>query len=485
MPGATRAIPVAILLAGPAVLAFFSGAFFDEPRLAGSIVAWLLVALAAATSRRPLPRSRPGLLAVGGLALLTAWAGLSMLWAPLSAPAVDDLQRDLLYLGTLIAAAAFLRPSGAARATEPALAAGAVIVVGYGLLGRLLPGVVDLSESATALGRLEQPLTYWNAMGALAAIGLVLCARLAGDESRAAWLRVAALAAVPPLGAGAYLSFSRGALLAVAVGLTAVTVIARRRSQLRASAAALALGLGGAAACGAFAGVRALEGSTATREREGALALALLLVVCAAGAFAARTFERRERAGSLTTGALKVRRGSRRLVAGAALVLAAVLVAAAWAENRPGRPEAATGPQTQRLRSLQSNRLDYWRVALRATASHPLAGVGAAGFRVEWLRERPVAEAASDAHSLYVETLSELGLVGLLLLAALIAGVAGCARRAPPAAAAGPAAAVAAWAAHAGLDWDWEMPALTLVALALAGLLCALSAPRGPADSTL
>ena len=44
--------------------------------------------------------------------------------------------------------------------------------------------------------------------------------------------------------------------------------------------------------------------------------------------------------------------------------------------------------------------------------------------------------------------------------------------------AAGPAAAALTWALHAGLDWDWEMPAVTLVAVALAGLLLAGPARR-------
>ena len=51
---------------------------------------------------------------------------------------------------------------------------------------------------------------------------------------------------------------------------------------------------------------------------------------------------------------------------------------------------------------------------------------------------------------------------------------------------AGPIAALAAFALHAGVDWDWELPALTLVALVLAGLVLARSparsaAPGGPA----
>jgi O-antigen ligase len=95
-----------------------------------------------------------------------------------------------------------------------------------------------------------------------------------------------------------------------------------------------------------------------------------------------------------------------------------------------------------------------------------------------------VADPARDAHSLPLETLAELGLVGFALLAAWAVGViraAARAWRAQPAAAAGLAAALLVWAVHACLDWDWEMPALTLVALLLAAALVGLSAPREPA----
>ena len=418
MPGALRAISVAVLLAGPTVLAFFSGGFFDEPRLVAGFTAWLLVAVAAITSEQPLPRSRAGRVALGAFALLTLWSGLSLLWAPLSAPATDDLQRNLLYLGALTAAAALLRGPAAARATEPALAAGALVVVGYGLSGRLLPGLIELSAGVRAAGRLEQPLTYWNAMGALAAVGLVLCVRVAGDETRPAALRAAALAAAPALGAGTYLSFSRGALLAAGAGLLAMTLLARRRPQLRASLAGAGLGVLGAVACGAFAGVRALEGSPAAREREGAVALVLLLALAACGAALALAAARRERAGTLAAGSFSLPRVRTPLATALAAALVAALIAAAWAENRPGRGPAASGARTERLSSLQSDRLDYWKVAARAGAGSPIAGVGAGGFRVEWLSERNLPEPADDAHSLYLETFTELGLVGLALLGA-------------------------------------------------------------------
>ena len=74
---------------------------------------------------------------------------------------------------------------------------------------------------------------------------------------------------------------------------------------------------------------------------------------------------------------------------------------------------------------------------------HPLAGAGAGGFFVEWRKLDDRVDQASDAHSLYLETAAELGLVGLGLLAAFLGGVVICCVRLwrrDPAAAAGLAA---------------------------------------------
>ena len=44
-----------------------------------------------------------------------------------------------------------------------------------------------------------------------------------------------------------------------------------------------------------------------------------------------------------------------------------------------------------------------------------------------------------------------------------------------PELAAGPLAGCVVWAAHAAIDWDWEMPAATLPAIVLAGALLAIA----------
>ena len=130
-------------------------------------------------------------------------------------------------------------------------------------------------------------------------------------------------------------------------------------------------------------------------------------------------------------------------------------VGAVNAEHR--EPPAAGAVAESRLASLSSNRYEYWKVAVRSFGEHPLAGVGTSGFAVEWLRERPFDESVRDAHSLYLETAAELGIVGLLALALSSPGVVRAARDAiraeggaAVAAAAGTLAVLAA--AHAALD---------------------------------
>ena len=107
----------------------------------------------------------------------------------------------------------------------------------------------------------------------------------------------------------------------------------------------------------------------------------------------------------------------------------------------------------------------YWHVAWQEVADAPLIGRGAGTFELSWLGQQPIDRSVVDAHSLYLETLAELGVVGLVLLALALAPPLVVALRhgRAPAAAGG----YVAFLFHAGIDWDWEMPAVTV-----AGLLC-------------
>ncbi len=475
-----------VLLAGPTALAFMKAGYYEDVRLIAGIVVWALVALLAIVADGPIvPRTLAVRLAIGGLLAFTAWVWLSQSWAPLAGPAGDDVQRDALYLGALIAGALAWRPRPWATVVEVALALGVLIVIGYGIVGRLLPGVIDLKPSFYAGGRLDQPLTYWNAMGALAAIGVVLCARIAGDRLRPDALRAIAAGAAIPMALALYLTYSRGALAACGCGLLVLALLTPTFGSLRSIVFVVGGGFVVSVVASQLDGVASLHGSMGHREAQGVLMLSVLVAVmigaAALQAYACRT----EREGRARSGPIGLPGWA--LPAGFVVAIAVALLPYGLAVvSERGQDNPSFGASAQRLASTGSNRYAYWRVAFHTWGDHPLRGAGAAAFRVEWLRERPFRESVRDAHSLYFETLAELGLVGFVLLCALLAGVLLAARklvRADPALAAGPAAALVVWAVHAGVDWDWEMPALTLVAVTLAGVLLAqcerVAPPRG------
>ena len=462
------------LLAMPVVLAFFSGGYFDQPRLVAGLAACAALVAVAVPAPHPLPATPAGRCVAAALALLALWAALSITWAPLPGRALDDAQRGALYLVVFLAAAAVLRGL-AVRAVEPGLLAGIALVCGYALSERLLPGLVELASSRSAAGRLEQPLTYWNAMGLLAALGLVLAIRGAGDPTRPERGRTLAAAAAPLTGAVLMLSFSRGAIVAAFAGLVVVAMLTSTRQGAVAARYCVGAALLAAVTVALLPAVRTLEGDG--RAAQGAVALVVLVVLTVLVAYAVRRSGR----AAAPERPDRVHRVRRATVAALVLAFVALILVAAAAEKGVGTPE--TGATASRLASAQSNRYAYWRVAVDTFAEHPLRGIGAGGFRQAWVQKRDIKETVNDAHSLYLETAAELGVVGLALLAALIAGIVACGRRMlrhDREAAVGPVAALAVFGLHAGLDWDWEMPALTIIALLLAAVLVAGAEPPAP-----
>ncbi len=471
-----------LLLALPIVLAFFSGGYGDVARLWAGIATWTLLAFVLLAGDRRFPTASGGRLAIGGLAGLTLLTGLSVTWAPLAGPAFADFQRLLLYLPYLLVTALVLAPA-ARRHVEPALLAGIVLVCAYGLAGRYAPSIVPMTISRAAGGRLDQPLTYWNAIGIVSAMGWVLSAHVLGSAERRDRTRLLAAGAAVLLGAAAALTLSRGTYMAVAVGGLALIAMVGDRRQTHACVTALLAALAGAAAVLPLPAVRTLAASDADRRIQGLIALAITVAVIAA----TLTLTRRWLlgTGASARAAVPLSRRTRRavLAAIAAVAVGGFIAVAFTGDAHRASSKGSFGAQPGRLASTESNRSSYWDVALRTFGEHPVEGIGTGGFRVAWLRHRPFPESAKDAHSLYVETAAELGSFGLVALAALFVGAVVATIRAVRAdrAMAGPAALLAAYALHAGLDWDWEMPTVTLLALASLGLL--IGASTGTTDN--
>src|SRR5919199_1549985 len=169
---------------------------------------------------------------------------------------------------------------------------------------------------------------------------------------------------------------------------------------------------------------------------------------------------------SLAAGPVVLVRFSRRLsrvVTGAFAAAAAAAVAVVVAASLHQEHNLLAG-------LFGANRPHYWHVAWHEVELNPVLGSGAGTFERYWLLYRPVGSFARDAHSLYLETLAELGPIGLvLLLAALALPLLVLRGRRDPLLATA-AAGYAAYLVHTGVDWDWELPAVTLL-----GLLCGCS----------
>jgi hypothetical protein len=135
-------------------------------------------------------------------------------------------------------------------------------------------------------------------------------------------------------------------------------------------------------------------------------------------------------------------------------------------------PSVTSGdPRSRLVQFTSSGRVELWRGAADVFRAHPLLGRGANTFQTSWDQVRPDAAEATEAHSLYLESLAELGVPGLLLVVSVLVGVLLAVVQAPgsrEARAAG-VAILLAWAVHAAVDWDWEMPATAVALFALAG----------------
>lgn len=451
--------------------------------------------------------STHALIALGTLAALAAWTAISARWSTAPDTALEDMHRTLGYVG-LFGLGLIAAGSGRfAKSMVWLVLVVIVLIVGAGLLSRLYPDLISSGPGGAAGYRLAYPLDYWNTFGTLAAMGGVLATGLAADPSARVGLRVVAAAAAVPLLTAMYFSLSRGAWLALAVGILALLALGAQRGSLLLTVAIVAGGV--ALSIVALQRYPALvddpteeKGQLVAGRSFGPLLVAITLLVAFLHALVAAARASPELMTALrrvvrpvAVAALVV------LVAGAAVVYIAEssrvegesagrmesverFIDRQWDDFM--RPGALGVTGTERLTSARGTRSDLYRVAIDGFEAHPLRGDGSGAFEYRFIRDRGVDEKVRDAHSLYLETFSELGLVGGLLLLTFIGSMVIAAvrsRRLPMSMSRSQAAAVGAacavWVAHAGVDWDWQMPALTAVALLLAATLYPYGQRRG------
>ena len=441
-----------------AVVAFADGGYFRETW------GWTAIALSTLVCVVLLLRERivlawRDLAAIGALGAFVFWVALSAAWSSDSDDSLQEAERGLVYVAALLA---FLLLVGREEVREllAGVAAAVALVAVYSVSLRLFPSE-PISSDPIQGTRLIDPLGYANTLAILTTVGLLLSLGLAVHGrtrlERALW------AAVPVLLASTLtLTESRGTAFALVTGLGLFLLVESRRSAV--SAVALAVAVPALVAVWLTWRSSALRDAAATLEntsdagRRLALALAVLALASALASLGAAWIEAR---------LPPLRKLSLALPGALVVALVCAILIAVIRSDRP------LGP-----------RVDYWRVAWVQWEENAWLGSGAGTFVHYWRREDMPVD-VRDAHSLYLETLAELGPVGLaLLLCALGLPLLSTlqAGRHPLVPVA--VAAYVAYLAHAGLDWDWEMPAVTLT-----GVLCAVAllaaARHGQAQITI
>jgi len=442
-----RALTIVLPAAVLAGSAWADGGYFARTWGWLLVVAGAVVA-AAATAVERLELGRRALVFVGGLLALGAWQLASSVRAVAPDAAVLEAERTLLYAA--VAGGALLAvPRGRSSELRLAVLLGTGAATCAGL-------VVHVLSPGAPPGRLEAPVGYANAAGILAVTALLLGLGSAGAE-RGTQRALAACVSVPAAAVLA-LTLSRGALLAGALGLAMLVVTGRSVNY--------AVRLGVVALPSAAAAVAVLAGDPFSRPDAAGTELAWLAVLGALGIASSLL------ASWTSVLALPSIRGGRAAVTAGVVAAAALLTVAGALEVTGEAPPPAVqqGGPGRLLSASTGDRADYWRVAAVAVADEPSLGIGAGGFARRWERERDELVFVRDAHNLYLETLAELGPVGLGALLAVVAAPLVARRRCVHSD--GPAlAAYLALAAHAGVDWDWELPAVTLCLLLLGVVL--------------
>jgi hypothetical protein len=460
-----------------------SGSYFPSS-WGWAALAFLWAAAIGLVAQRHVVLGRLEVAYLGAWLFLLAWTTASLLWSPTTTQTMYEVERTIVYVSFALALVVLARRS--VHVLLPALLAAIVAVAAYALATRLLPDRVGSFDSYVGY-RLSEPIGYWNALAAFVAIGIVVAVGLA---ARAEPLVVRALSAaslvllVPVL----YFTFGRGGWIALAAGLAVAIAVDPRRLQLVTTLLVIA-------PWPAIALWRAYESPSLTTKfsalagasDEGKRLVLTLVVLAVVSALVMTGYV-------LLADRITVGRAARRTYGGVlVLVLAGAVVAVVVAYGGPSESfdrardsirqssPNVSGDQTKRLFSLSSNgRLDMWESALDDGRAHPVVGSGAGTFERWWLAHRDVRMKVRDAHGLYVEMYAELGAIGLaalLLVVALPLFAAVRARRSPLVAPA--LAGFVALAVHAGIDWDWEMPAVMIAGLTCAGvLLLADGAPR-------
>jgi hypothetical protein len=451
------------------------------------------------------PGRRWGAVTVALMAALTALACASIAWSYASDGSWLAASQAVSYLAAFAAAASVARLApGRWRPLLAGFAIAMTVLCGWSLLVKVFPSTL---ASTNAIGRLQAPFGYWNAIGLCGAIGLPACLWAGARRDQGRLVAGLAAPALCLLLSVDVLSYSRSAdaagVVAVALWLTLAPL------RLR-SIAMLAIGAIGATVISAWMlthdalkdGSASLAAQNHAGHTFGIVIAVVLVLVAACGFWAARAMDR------ISVPAAVRRRIGWALVALLVVgVLCAIGAVAASSRGLTGEVSHVWSELTTtnahvsdsaagRVFQLGSSRPIYWHQAIDVGEHALFKGVGLLGFGVARLRYTTNPGVVTEAHGYLFETFADLGLLGVVLTFALLVSWLVAAARPlalrirtsslhPEHAAerdgmVALAAIVVGFGVQSTLDWTWFFAGATVPVLLCAGWL----AGRGPLLAT-
>ncbi|MHB8689860.1 MAG: O-antigen ligase family protein [Solirubrobacteraceae bacterium] len=481
-----------------------------EPRLqvATAAVAAIAVGIWVWSGGLRLRISRAGWVGIALLGAFALWSGVSLAWSVSPDRTWTELNRYVMY--TVVLLLAMLAGSSASRAAErlqSGYLAIALLITAYALGQKFLPGlhvggVFDLNQTG-AVPRLQMPFGYWNALSLFLSMAVPLALALCLDQGQSPSMRLGALVSLELMFLVIGLTYSRGGLLALALGVVVMLTLGggRLRGLMWLAAAGVAvvvplvLGLSSRV-------LTTPKVSLSDRQTTGAEFAAVVVVSAVALIIAGRRLLLLEH--TVTISAARRRGIVRGLAALVGLAVIVALLAAtvshrgltgtishAWDSFTTAKTVSNTNPN-RLLSDNFGDRVLWWKEAAGAFSSRPLGGWGAGSFRVVHLLFRRNGLSVAQPHSVPLQFLAETGIVGALLalgaFAALLVAawraVRGIRNRRERIVAAALFGAAAAYVLHACYDWDSDIPGVTLPMLAFLGVLAGRPSetrrPNGP-----
>lgn len=478
-------------------IAYDNGSYYLPSRNTLAIAVWWVVIVGIALRLlivEDLPRA--SLAIAGVLAGLAVWTFTSIFWASSAENAFNEFNRVSLFLGVYVLVVLTARRN-AIKWWCAGLETTTALIALIALVSRFFPGTFSDQGLSTQLpsvaNRLSFPLGYWNGLAIFVALGVPLLLHTA-ISSRNHVVRGLAIVPIPAIASVVYLASSRGGTITALVGI--VVFVALTNERWSAGLALLWAGLGSFAAIAVLVSRKELVNGpfhTSLVDQQGRSAAILVALSCllAGAAYAASR---------LLTPRLTIRPNP---WLGRGVVIALVVAAIAGAvashpiaqyrefKRPPSQPlhvEANDYVRSHLLSARGSGRWQFWTATVDQWESHPVLGNGAGSYESWWLKHAKIFFPARDAHSLYLQSLGELGVVGLLLtLGFAIGGIGTGVMRSLRSSGeervvlAALTASFAAYAVAAGIDWMWELTAVTVFALIPLALLSGIA--RSSRDS--